>query len=81
MSQESSLNLMYYTFSHLYIDPTSVLTICYLSFRYLVDSKWFKQWKKYVGYDSWDAYNAGHEESHPGPIDNSGILKGKFQTK
>ncbi|XP_071818107.1 ubiquitin carboxyl-terminal hydrolase 15-like isoform X2 [Apostichopus japonicus] len=42
---------------------------------YLVDSKWFKQWKKYVGYDSWDAYNAGHEESHPGPIDNSGILK------
>ncbi|KAG9334935.1 hypothetical protein JZ751_006257 [Albula glossodonta] len=23
---------------------------------YLIDSHWFKQWKKYVGFDSWDRY-------------------------
>ncbi|XP_038054457.1 ubiquitin carboxyl-terminal hydrolase 15-like [Patiria miniata] len=41
---------------------------------YLLDSKWFKQWKKYVGYDSWDMYNLGNETSNPGPIDNSGLF-------
>ncbi|KAK7921856.1 hypothetical protein WMY93_008758 [Mugilogobius chulae] len=25
---------------------------------YLIDSQWFKQWKKYVGFDSWDMFNA-----------------------
>ncbi|XP_071961505.1 ubiquitin carboxyl-terminal hydrolase 15-like [Antedon mediterranea] len=42
---------------------------------YLVDSKWFKQWKKYVGYDSWDMYNVGQETAFPGPVDNSQLLK------
>ncbi|XP_022104012.1 ubiquitin carboxyl-terminal hydrolase 15-like [Acanthaster planci] len=41
---------------------------------YLLDSKWFKQWKKYVGYDSWDMYNQGNETSNPGPVDNSGLF-------
>ena len=45
-------------------------------FRYLVDSRWFKQWKKYVGFDSWDKYQMGDQNVYPGPIDNSGLLRG-----
>ncbi|XP_033882743.3 ubiquitin carboxyl-terminal hydrolase 15 isoform X2 [Acipenser ruthenus] len=42
---------------------------------YLADSRWFKQWKKYVGFDSWDKYQMGDQNVYPGPIDNSGLLK------
>ncbi|XP_036374081.1 ubiquitin carboxyl-terminal hydrolase 15-like isoform X2 [Megalops cyprinoides] len=42
---------------------------------YLVDSRWFKQWKKYVGFDSWDRYQMGDQNVYPGPVDNSGLLK------
>uniref|UniRef100_A0A8C5KZQ6 ubiquitinyl hydrolase 1 n=1 Tax=Jaculus jaculus TaxID=51337 RepID=A0A8C5KZQ6_JACJA len=42
---------------------------------YLVDSRWFKQWKKYVGFDSWDKQQMGDPNVYPGPIDNSGPLK------
>ncbi|KAM3587416.1 uncharacterized protein V6R79_004754 [Siganus canaliculatus] len=42
---------------------------------YLVDSHWFKQWKKYVGFDSWDKYQMGHQNVYPGPVDNSGLLR------
>jgi len=42
---------------------------------YLIDSRWFKQWKKYVGYDNWDVSFVGDEGAHPGPIDNKGLLK------
>ncbi|XP_009697164.1 PREDICTED: ubiquitin carboxyl-terminal hydrolase 4 [Cariama cristata] len=45
------------------------------TFTYLVDSRWFKQWKKYVGFDSWDKYQMGDQNVYPGPIDNSGLLK------
>uniref|UniRef100_A0A8C1ECB4 Ubiquitin carboxyl-terminal hydrolase 15 n=1 Tax=Cyprinus carpio carpio TaxID=630221 RepID=A0A8C1ECB4_CYPCA len=38
---------------------------------YLVDSRWFKQWKKYVGFDSWDKYQMGEQHVYPGPVDNS----------
>lgn len=48
----------------------------FLHLRYLVDSRWFKQWKKYVGFDSWDKYQMGDQNVYPGPIDNSGLLKG-----
>ncbi|XP_030633163.1 ubiquitin carboxyl-terminal hydrolase 4 [Chanos chanos] len=41
---------------------------------YLIDSRWFKQWKKYVGFDSWDMYNVGEQSLFPGPIDNSGLF-------
>uniref|UniRef100_A0A8C1XFX6 Ubiquitin carboxyl-terminal hydrolase 15 n=1 Tax=Cyprinus carpio TaxID=7962 RepID=A0A8C1XFX6_CYPCA len=41
---------------------------------YLVDSRWFKQWKKYVGFDSWDKYQMGEQHVYPGPVDNSGLL-------
>uniref|UniRef100_A0A665UWG5 Ubiquitin carboxyl-terminal hydrolase n=2 Tax=Echeneis naucrates TaxID=173247 RepID=A0A665UWG5_ECHNA len=49
---------------------------CYKTFyfRYLIDSRWFKQWKKYVGFDSWDMYNVGERSLYPGPIDNSGLF-------
>jgi hypothetical protein len=47
-----------------------------LNVRYLVDSKWFKQWKKYVGYESWDVDKAGMESMNPGPVDNSGLFTG-----
>ena len=47
-----------------------------MGFRYLIDTKWFKQWKKYVGYDSWDTAFVGDPSAHPGPIDNAPILKG-----
>ncbi|XP_062853923.1 ubiquitin carboxyl-terminal hydrolase 4 [Trichomycterus rosablanca] len=41
---------------------------------YLIDSRWFKQWKKYVGFDSWDLYNVGEHNLYPGPVDNSGLF-------
>ncbi|KAG8128368.1 hypothetical protein E2320_015218 [Naja naja] len=41
---------------------------------YLIDSRWFKQWKKYVGFESWDLYNVGEPNVFPGPIDNSGFF-------
>uniref|UniRef100_A0AAY5EUH7 Ubiquitin carboxyl-terminal hydrolase n=1 Tax=Electrophorus electricus TaxID=8005 RepID=A0AAY5EUH7_ELEEL len=41
---------------------------------FLIDSRWFKQWKKYVGFDSWDMYNVGERNLYPGPIDNSGLF-------
>uniref|UniRef100_A0A665UW33 Ubiquitin carboxyl-terminal hydrolase n=1 Tax=Echeneis naucrates TaxID=173247 RepID=A0A665UW33_ECHNA len=45
-----------------------------LAALYLIDSRWFKQWKKYVGFDSWDMYNVGERSLYPGPIDNSGLF-------
>ena len=44
--------------------------------RYLVDHRWLKQWKKYVGFDSWDQYHAGNEAANPGPVDNGNLFKG-----
>lgn len=48
--------------------------------RFLIDSRWFKQWKKYVGFDSWDMYNVGEHSLYPGPVDNSGLFSGKKHT-
>ncbi|XP_076358594.1 ubiquitin carboxyl-terminal hydrolase 15-like [Tachypleus tridentatus] len=42
---------------------------------YLIDSQWFKQWKKFVGYDNSDVGSAKEDTVHPGPIDNSAIFK------
>ena len=44
-------------------------------FRYLLDVRWFKQWKKYVGFDSGDQQEMGLEATHPGPVDTSCLLK------
>lgn len=45
-------------------------------FRYLVDSKWYKQWQSYVGFDSWDTNLVGDKSAYPGPIDNKPLFKG-----
>uniref|UniRef100_A0A8B9BR61 Ubiquitin carboxyl-terminal hydrolase n=1 Tax=Anser brachyrhynchus TaxID=132585 RepID=A0A8B9BR61_9AVES len=42
---------------------------------YLVDICWFKQWKKFVGFDSWDMFGVGDPSLFPGPVDNSGLFK------
>lgn len=44
--------------------------------RYLVESRWFKQWKKYVGFDTWDMFGAGDPNLFPGPVDNAGLFPG-----
>jgi len=46
-------------------------------YRYLVDCRWFKQWEKYVGFDTRDRSGAGDKHNNPGPIDNSNLLEGK----
>ena len=56
-----------YTLTHNYTTRTP--------YRYLVDVRWMKQWKKYVGYDQ-DQSSAGLDSAHPGPIDNSNLFKG-----
>ncbi|XP_056001735.1 ubiquitin carboxyl-terminal hydrolase 15-like [Ostrea edulis] len=43
---------------------------------YLIDAKWFKQWKKYVGYDQWDIGSIGEQDAYPGPLDNSPLMGG-----
>ena len=43
--------------------------------RYLVDVRWMKQWKKYVGYDQWDQSYAGQEAANPGPLDNASLFR------
>ncbi|KAL8591401.1 hypothetical protein ACOMHN_022207 [Nucella lapillus] len=42
---------------------------------YLLDFRWFKLWKKYVGFDTWDTINAGEETYNPGPIDNTLLFR------
>ncbi|XP_014678376.1 PREDICTED: ubiquitin carboxyl-terminal hydrolase 4-like [Priapulus caudatus] len=42
---------------------------------YLIDSRWFKQFKKYIGFDNWDTLGAGEQSSFPGPIDNAPLFK------
>jgi len=39
---------------------------------YLIDSRWFKQWQKYVG--NTYPYEKGKETSFPGPIDNTSLF-------
>ena len=50
----------------------------YDTFRYLLDVRWFKQWKKYVGFESWDQQQMGSETAHPGPVDTSCLFKGYY---
>ncbi|KAL4226967.1 Ubiquitin carboxyl-terminal hydrolase 15 [Mactra antiquata] len=42
---------------------------------YILDTKWFKQWKTFVGYDQWDQYGAAEPSSNPGPIDNKPLYE------
>jgi hypothetical protein len=51
---------------------------CPLS-RYLIEARWFKQCKKYLGLSDSDEGGGGGgerpEDAHPGPIDNSHLFK------
>lgn len=67
MQRFNLANVSLYLFVYLFIN------------RYLIDSHWFKQWKKYVGFDSWDKYQMGDQNVYPGPVDNSGLLKGQSE--
>ena len=58
----------------LFCDPGLCWVIVCLIWRYLVDCRWLKQWKKYVGYDTWDQFGVGEELNNPGPIDNSSLF-------
>ena len=52
----------------------------YGEYWYLIHIGWFKRWKRYVGYDDWNMYNAGLVFSKPGPIDNTSLLdQGKLR--
>ncbi|KAK3755857.1 hypothetical protein QZH41_014323 [Actinostola sp. cb2023] len=42
---------------------------------YLIECHWLKQWKKYVGFDSWDVYGVGDQVNNPGPLDNTNLFK------
>ena len=54
---------------------STCIKILYVN-RYLVDQRWFKQWKIYVGYDYWDQWNTGIKIRNPGPVDNGRLFKG-----
>ncbi|XP_048813987.1 ubiquitin carboxyl-terminal hydrolase 4 [Lagopus muta] len=41
---------------------------------YLLSSRWFGLWKRYVGYDRWDVSGVGDPNLFPGPIDNACLL-------
>ena len=45
-----------------------------LMVRNLIDLRWLKQWKKYVGYDTENPFVVGEELNDPGPIDNSNLF-------
>ena len=47
-----------------------------INYRYLVDVKWMKQWKKFVGYDQRDQNSVGLEHANPGAVYNSALLRG-----
>jgi hypothetical protein len=54
-----------------------VLIYIFFFFRYLIDSKWFKSFKRYVGMDdAWDTF--GGMDDPPGPIDNSSLFNGVY---
>ncbi|XP_052224966.1 ubiquitin carboxyl-terminal hydrolase 15-like [Dreissena polymorpha] len=48
---------------------------------YMLDVKWYKQWKIYVGFDTWDHYSVGEDSANPGHIDNSPLFEDDANTK
>ena len=45
-------------------------------FRYLIDTRWFKQLKKYLGLDLESGLSSeGDISANPGPVDNSPLFK------
>ena len=49
---------------------------------YLIHIRWFKQWKRFVGYNNWDRGRMGDLCLKPGPIDNTLLTEsGKLRRK
>ena len=48
-------------------------------FRYLIDSRWFGQLKKYLGLDH-SSGTEGSASAHPGPIDNGPLFQENSET-
>uniref|UniRef100_K1PGS6 Ubiquitin carboxyl-terminal hydrolase 15 n=1 Tax=Magallana gigas TaxID=29159 RepID=K1PGS6_MAGGI len=48
---------------------------------YLVSAGWFKQWKKYIGFDGSNKTCKGECDVYPGPIDNSALQEGHITEK
>ncbi len=63
-------------FGDIWYENSETITVSSL-YRYLVDIRWMKQWKKYVGYNTWDQSSAGKESANPGPLDNSDLIEGE----
>ena len=36
-----------------------------------------KQWKKFVGYDTWDRSQVGEDSANPRPINNKSLVAGE----
>ncbi|XP_052228485.1 uncharacterized protein LOC127842801 isoform X2 [Dreissena polymorpha] len=48
---------------------------------YMLDVKWYKQWKSYVGFETRDHFNVGEDSANPGHIDNSPLFEDDANTK
>ena len=64
------------------VHPSRHICVCHMTdcvppSRYLVDVRWMKQWKTFVGFDSWDRSQVGEETANPGPINNKSLLAGR----
>ena len=78
------MNIQHYKYVHTHTHTIYVHTCKYMyththtctHIRYLVDVRWMKQWKRYVGDDQEDQSQVGLDSANPGPIDNSNLFKG-----
>ena len=56
-----------------------LIVVFFVFYRYLLDMRWYKQLRKYVGLDVESGGSAevvaGDPSQHPGPIDNSSLYK------
>ena len=71
--KSATLILLYHLALCCYVDVLLIVAVPLA--RYLVDQKWLKQWKKYVGFDAWEQFSAGKDSANPGPVDNSNLFK------
>ena len=65
------------SFSHQSISITQLINNHI--FRFLVDSRWYKQLRKYLGLEH-DLTVIGNATNHPGPIDNGPLYKDNPET-
>ena len=59
------------------ICPKLTYILCDM-FRYLVDVRWLKQWKLYVGFGISNQQQIGSQNAHPGSVDNSCLFQSMY---